>query len=139
MGEAILLGLQALAFMGILHPRRLQILQQLLLPLALPLQVGPAGAGLLEGLFSLLPGPVGQAPFFQKRKERRSGKAVEPAPLLAGPGQVLGLPLHSEIDQERAQLQDLRPTHRHPLEPMAAAELALLEAPLPADQELQLV
>ena len=139
MGQAVFLGLQQLPLGGILQLGRLQIRQQLLLPLPLLLQLLPVGLGLLEGLGGAPPAAVGLRRRSQQGLQRFAREAVQPAPLLTGPRQLLGLPLNGEIQQQRAQLLDLGPVDRHPIEPVAAAEPLLAEAPLPAQQQFTVV
>jgi hypothetical protein len=100
---------------------------------------GPIGAG--GGQRRRSPLPV--APGGRRRREARavigSGEAVQPAALLAGAGQLLGLALDGEIQQQRAQFHHLAAADRHAVEPMPAEGLALLEAPIAAEQQLALL
>ena len=139
MGQAVFLSRQPLALEGILQLGRLKIGQQLLQlgPLGLPLI--PIQTRLLQSLGRLLPTAVGASNGLQQRLERLSGKAIQPPPLLARPGQLLGLALHREIEQQGPELLNLRPTHHHPVQPAAATEAVVREAPLAADQHVVVV
>jgi len=59
MGQTILLNLQGLKFKRILQTGSLQILKELLLPLALPLELLAAGSSLAQSLIGLLPSAIG--------------------------------------------------------------------------------
>ena len=139
MGQAVLLRLQALPLGRILQPGGLEILEQLLLAGPLLLQLLPVGLGLLQGRCRLPPGPAGLGHLRQLTLQGLAGEAIQPATLLTRTGQLLGLPLHGEIEQQRPQLLDLRAVHRHAIEPVAAAEPALAQAPLAAEQDLALL
>jgi len=49
------------------------------------------------------------------------------------------LALHGEVKQQGAQLLDLGTAHHHPIEPVAAGEAVLAEAPLTAEQQFLLL
>ena len=138
-GQTILVDLKALALLGILQGRRLQILQQLLLALAFLLKAGLGGTGGGQGGGGLPPGAPGHRRDLQQRHLIGPGEAVEPAALLAGPGQLLGLTLHGEIQQQGAELQHLAPSDRHAIEPVATDRPSLLQAPVAAEQQLVLL
>ena len=59
--------------------------------------------------------------------------------MLPGFGQLLGLALHREIDQQGTQIQQLLPVHRHTIEAGPAEKtilLSLLATPLATDEKL---
>jgi hypothetical protein len=68
-----------------------------------------------------------------------AGKAIQPAALLTRAGQLLGLALHGEIQQQWPQLLNLGAIHGHAIEAVAAAEAIVAEAPLTAEQQFALV
>ena len=139
MGEAVFLRLQPLPLIRVLQLGRLQIGQHLLLALPFLLQLLPIGLGLLQGQGRTAPGPMGFRHRRQQGLERLPGETVQPATLLAGARQLLGLALHGEVQQQGAQLLDLGAVHRHPIEPVAAAEPIVAESPLAAQQDLPLL
>ena len=139
MGQAVLLLLEPLALARVVEAGSLQILEQLLLALALLLQLQPGATGQLQGRRRPLPGPVGLGHGLQGRLEGGTAKAIQPVALLPGPGELLGLPLHGEIEQQGPQLLDLGAVHRHPIEPVATVEPAVAEAPFTAEQDLGLL
>ena len=136
MGQAVLLGLQPLPFSRVLELGGLQIREQLLLPLALLLQLLPVAAGLLELLSSGTPGAVGLRCRSEETLQRITGKSIQPTPLLTRPRELLGLTLHGEIEQKGAQLLDLGAIDCHTIEPVAAAKALVAQTPLPRKQDL---
>ena len=54
-----------------------------------------------------------------------TSRAIQPAALLTGAGQLLALALDGEIEQQRPQLQHLGAADDDAIEAMAAAEAAL--------------
>ena len=139
MGQPVLLGLEALPFQGILEGRGLQIRQQLLLAAPFAGEALPVGQGQGQGIGFPLPAPPGGPGLGEGRGHGVTGEAIEAAPLLAGPAQLLGLALHGEIQQQRPQLQHLAAAHHHPVEPVAAAEPPLLQPPVATEQQLALL
>lgn len=138
MGQSILLGLQVPPLQGILQPSGLQIFQQLFLALPLPLQLLHLDERLPQGAIRLLPGPMGLPHRLQQGQKLLPGETIEPLPLLPGARQILGLPLHREIQQEGAQGKDLGTADGNALEPAPTADPTLLQAPFPADEKLAL-
>ena len=138
-GQAVLLGLQPLTLGRILKLRSLQILQQLLLALPLALQLLPVGPGRLQSRRRLTPGPPGRGHRRQQVLKFPAGEAVQPAALLSRAGELLRLPLHGEIQQQRSQLLNLAAVHRHTIESMATGQASLAQSPLAAEQDLTLL
>ena len=138
MGEAILLDLQLLRLQRIVQTSRLQILKQLLLLLTLSLQPIAIGQGRRQLRRHGAPLPVRRANRLQQGQLLLAGEAIEPAPLLAGTGQLLGLALNREIEQQGAQIQHLGPTDDDAIEPMATAEPFIPQPPVPAQQQIVL-
>lgn len=139
MGQPVLLPLEPLAFSGILERRGLQLRQQVLLAVPLQGEALPVSAGPRQGCGLPLPLQPGGAGGFEGLGQALTGEAIQPAALLAGAAQLLGLALDGEIEQQRPQLQHLAAAHHHAIEPVAAGEPALLEPPVPTQQQLALL
>ena len=75
----------------------------------------------------------------QERLQGFPATAIQPAALLAGPGQLLGLTLNREIQQQRPQILNLGATNNHAIEAVAASEPFLMEAPFPAQDQFPLL
>ena len=75
----------------------------------------------------------------QQKRKAFATKTIQPAALLTGPRQLLGLALNREIEQQGAQLLDLGPAHHHAIKPIAAAQALLREAPLTRKQQFALL
>ncbi len=138
-GQPVLVALEPLALGGILQRRGLQLRQQLLLPLPIPGEALTVGAGPRQGVGLPLPALPGSAGGLQGRGQLLAGEAIQPAALLAGAAQLLGLALDGEIEQQGAQLQHLAAAHHHPVEAVAAGEPVVLQAPVAAEQQLALL
>ena len=65
-----------------------------------------------------------------------TSRAIQPAALLTGAGQLLALALDGEIEQQGPQLQHLGAADDDAIEAMAAAEAALQQAPVAAQQQV---
>ena len=139
MGQAIFLPLQPLTLQRILELGRLQFGQQPLLLGAALLQLVPVGAGLLQARRRLFPIAPGRRHWLQQGLEGFPSKAIQPTALLTRAGELLGLALHGEVKQQGAQLLDLGTAHHHPVEPVAAGQTVLAEAPLAAEQQFLLL
>ena len=136
--QPVLVGFEGLALEGILQPRRLQFIQPLLVPLAFLLQPLAVAPGPLQGSLCLLPVPLGAAGWFQARQQGVVAEAIQPAALLPGPGQLLGLTLNRELQQQRPQFQQLGAADDHTVDAAAAADAFLKAAPLATDHQLLL-
>ena len=86
----------------------------------------------------LLPSAAGLHHGLQQGLQGFPAAAIKPAPLLAWPRQLLGLPLNGEIQQQRPQILNLGTTDNHAIEAVAAREPLLTEAPFPAQDQLPL-
>ena len=124
-GEAVLVGLEPLALERIVQSRRLQIFEPLLLlqPLALKGQL--LGSRPLQGRRRRLPKLKGLAGGFQQPLVALNGRAIQPAALQTGAGQLLALALDGEIEQQGPQLKHLGATDDDAIEAIATAEAAL--------------
>ena len=135
-GQPVLLDLQPLPLLRVVEGGCLQVVEELklLLPFALePLLVGQGGG---QGCLRRTPAAEAEAARLQQAQLAVAGKPVEPAALLAGTGQLLGLALHGEIEQQGAQFEDLGAAHRGAVDPVAAVGASLLEPPVAAEQQL---
>ena len=139
MGKPVLFVLQTTALRWVLQLGRLQVIQQLLLPLQVGLQREPIGLGLLQSRGRLPPRAITLLNGGKVLLQVSGAKAIQPAALLTRPGQLLGLPLNREIQQQGPERLDLLTVDRNAIESMAARESIVLLAPFAAQQHLLLI
>ena len=102
--QPILLQLESFQLIRIVQASLLKLIQQLLLvcpvlfKTVLPFFKGQTGS---RGLPPKLPGLSNPVQAF---RESNPAKTIKPATLLTGTGQLLGLTLNGEVDQQRPQI-----------------------------------
>ena len=106
MAKPVLLLFQQHPFLGVIKLGCLESLQLLLLIGAVLQQSFLLGSGLLQSRGRLGPQLLALAHRLQHIREFAAAKTIQPTPLLPSAGELLGLPLAGEIQQQGAQLSE---------------------------------
>ena len=134
--QTVLLVFQLLLLIGVIESSLLKLFKQILLVLSSLLRIVQVPFAGLEGRSNIPPVLPAPGHHISSGPQRITAKTVEPEALLPGFGQLLGLALHREIDQQGTQIQQLLPVHRHTIQAGPAEKtilLSLLATPLATD------